>query len=60
MFGSLPPGMTGRLELTPGQKGNPAAQYDPLPGDAERLQSLRRRGRARRMMRRLSARRSKG
>jgi hypothetical protein len=52
--------MAGRFEMTPGQKGNPAGQYDPLAGDAERLRSLRRRGRARRMVRRLSARRSKG
>jgi hypothetical protein len=52
--------MQGRLEVTPGYKGNPAGQYDPLPGDAARLRSLQRRGRVRHMLRRVSARRSKG
>jgi hypothetical protein len=60
MGGYFPPGMQGRVEVTPGYKGNPPGQYDPLPGDAERLKSLRRRGRVRRVVRRLSGRRSKG
>jgi hypothetical protein len=60
MGGFLPPGMQGRVEVTPGYKGNPAGQYDPLPGDAERLRSLRQRGRVRRTLRRRSNRRSKG
>jgi hypothetical protein len=55
-----PPGMHGRMEVSPGYKGNPAGQYDPLPGDAARLRSRRRPGRVQRMLARLSPRRRKG
>ena len=40
--------MFSRLEVTPNYKGNPAGQYDPLPGDLARLKSQRRPGRVKR------------
>jgi hypothetical protein len=33
--------MFSRLEVTPNYKGNPAGQYDPLPGDLARLKAQR-------------------
>jgi hypothetical protein len=59
MGGFLPPGMQGRVEMTPGQKGNSPGHYDPLPGDAPRLSSRRRPGRLKRAFGRLSRRGSK-
>jgi hypothetical protein len=54
-----PPGMYGRIEVTPGYKGNPAGQYDPLVGDAAHLRSRRRPSRMKRILAKPS-RRSKG
>ena len=34
--GGVPPGMHGRLEYTPGEKGNRPGQFDPLPGQGKR------------------------
>jgi hypothetical protein len=54
MGGFFPPGTAGRLQQTPGEKGNPPGQYDPLPGDARRLTSRRRPGGVHRLLARLS------